>query len=66
MGFTDCSQSSYIFIDGKWMKKSAVKRIFVKERVNIVIYATMMIVKNINKQKRKKSYPVPAIFNKYH
>lgn len=48
------------------MKKSAVKRIFIKERVNIVIYATMMIVKNINKQKRKNSYPVPAIFNKYH
>lgn len=48
------------------MKKSAVKRIFIKERLSIVTYATMMTVKNTNKQKRKNSYPGPAIFNKYH
>lgn len=48
------------------MKSAVIKGRFIKERLNIVTYATMMTGKNINKQKRKHSYPVSAIFNKYH
>lgn len=66
LDFLNCSQSSYTFIDCKGMKRAAVKGRFMKERLNIVTYATMMTVRNINQQKRKHSYPVFAIFNKYH